>query len=240
MKKTIIILSVLVLNSLIPTVLFAQITESELQLFVNENKDAVENQIQHIRDVYSKFPEFQYIEYGYSRYLLVNFLSNREENYLIDMNKYELDVIDSETQTDWISIMLLGTDTICCELDYFEYYMYNPSNPIVVINTFQGDYPEGFSTTDVEYYFFNDSLLFVFLNKEEDYFPLMANSYRFREERYYYLNDIPIRCLEKEIVNRDDNISSIPNTSMELSAGIEYYEKGMKLLKKMKSAKIYN
>jgi len=53
------------------------------------------------------------------------------------------------------------------------------------------------------------------------------------------LDDRPIRCLEKEIDSRDDDIASTPNKSIELRTGIEYYEEGMKLLKKMKGVKIY-
>lgn len=236
MKKYVLILTVITLASN----LFGQLTESELQLFVSENKKNVENQVKRIREVFSLF---QKEKVSYSKYELMSLFSNREKNYLVDVNKISINnLIGSDAQNDWIEILTVETDTFCCSLDYYEYYNYNPSNHIVVINTSQGDYPEGFIHEDVDYYFSNDSLLFVYVKKEENYFPAWDKHF-IREERYYYLNNRPIRCLEKE-VNKEPcgeiaDINSVPNKSMDLITGIEYYEKGIELLNKMKETKRY-
>ena len=232
MKKYVLILTAIISTSN----LFGQITEPELQSFVNDNKKKVENQIKHIREVYARF---QNEKKSYTTYLLLSSLNNREENYLVDKSKISIkNIIGTEVYDDWIEIIKINADTFCASLDYSEYYIYNPSNPIVVISTVQGDYPEGFTGEIVDYYFFNNSLLFVYINREEDYYGYF-DRYLIREERYYYLNNRPIRCLEKEINNRDDDINSTQNKPMDLSTGIEYYEKGLKLLNKMKIAKIY-
>ena len=210
---------------------FGQINDSKLQLFVNENKSEVETQIKHIKKIICDFQQNRDL---YPNFLSVNSLSNRENNYLVDVSK--INIIGYETQLDWINIMALDKDTFCCSLDYFEYYWINPSSRTAVIKSVQGDYPDGFLSEEINYYFSNDSLLFVFVKREE--FPPMRDNYFISENRFYYSNNKPIRCLKKESNDGVSEISSLPNEFIELNSGIEYFETGVELLNKFKRVKI--
>jgi len=217
---TLIFLNFFVLNFI---KLAGQENQDSLTLFVNENTEIINEQIKHIRDIFYGFNEN---ESKYIRKLLVFSLRDRNEMFLVSPKNLKL--IGSEAQSDWINIYTYNSDTFCCELDYFEYYFTNLNNEFHKITCIQGDYPDGFFSESTDYYFDNNRLVFAFSKSES--FPPYVSEYKSSEERYYFLNDKPIRCLRK--INNGENVN------IELSNGIPILQKGNELIVKTKKFKI--
>lgn len=212
---------------------FGQGVVDTLDQFVINNKQIINNQIEHIRKIYYNFNENKNT---YKKKILVNPLNNREINLLIDPKK--LEYLSSEASSDWITIYKYKNDTVCSSLDYFEYYYFDEKDNIIKITCDQGDYPDGYNYSFTDYYFENNKLVFVFY--KETFNPPIGDDSKpiIIEERHYYFDNRPIKCLAKSNKETNKEIEKIENTTISLKEGFPYLKNAEVLIDKLRTTRI--
>jgi hypothetical protein len=228
----ILLLYIAIINS---SIVISQNSEDTLDVFVANNKQIVKNQIALIKKIFYSFQDNQS---QYRKKILVCKLHKRDSYFLIDLDKMK--ELYPNPEKEWIQIYIYKKDSFCRDLDYSEIYYFDANNRLIKITCDQGDYPDGFNMSFTDYYYDNNKLIFAF--SQSTFTPPMGFDMQSKvsEERYYFLNNRPIRCLAKSDEGTRTDIDKIENKETKLSAGLYVLKEGNGLIKKLKTIKIIN
>ncbi|MBK6265091.1 hypothetical protein JKA74_08580 [Marivirga sp. S37H4] len=208
--------------------------ELSLNYYVSQNEKEVDGQIQFIRSKYSYITSQKENLDLYYKFFIKNISRNEYSSYpennpqIIAPLKSLKSILIESSGPEGYEELIYKTDTLFHYPEAPTKFYFENGN----LRLIEYEYSYDFDYEKIEYYFWDDKLIFAFVESWRQAHPSIGNIKTLKQERFYFRNESPIRAIIKEYQGEDDvskGILSQPHIDLNLTEGLKIIDKAKEL-----------